>query len=239
MKSDLDFSAPDKVADFYRVSTAQHLRLNMVVSLDGNFVGPTGRSKDISGPLDLSVLLTLRLLSDVVLVGAKTALGEKYRYTHVREELKSVALHNPPFCLVSSTLNIPSDAPILSDPKHKPFIITAANNDFKWQENFERLSTLAQIHVSDSPKLDGAVIRSILHSLELNRIVCEGGPKLLQTLLDSDVVDELNLTVSPTIVGTTPSIGALGTALKRLKLIASATGDGFLFTRYQFDAQES
>jgi len=237
--TDLDFSSTDEVADFYRVSSTQHLRLNMVVSLDGNFAGPSGRSKDISGPLDLSVLLTLRLLSDVVLVGAKTALGEKYRYTQVREELKSVAGQNPPFCLVSSSLDIPSDAPILSDSAHKPFIITPSRSDVKWQENFERLSTLAQIHVCDSPQLDGDVIRSTLHSLGFNRIVCEGGPSLLQTLLDSDVIDELNLTISPTIVGTTPNVSALGKTLKRLQLIASANGEGFIFTRYQFGSQES
>ena len=72
-----------------------------------------------------------------------------------------------------------------------------------------------------------------------NRIVCEGGPSLLQTLLDSDVVDELNLTISPTIVGTTPNVGALGKTLKRLQLIASVNGEGFIFTRYQFGSQES
>ncbi len=239
MIEDLDFSAPANVADFYRVASEQHLRINMVVSLDGNFAGPSGRSTDISGPLDLSVLLMLRLLSEVVLVGSKTAIGEKYRYTQVREELKTIAPHNPPFCLVSSTLDIPSEAPIFADPEHKPFIIAPTNNDVKWQENFERLSAVAQIHVADSPKLDGATIRTAVHSLGFKKIVCEGGPKLLQTLLTADVVDELNLTISPTIVGTTPEVGALGNALKRLTLAASAKGDDFLFTRYQFQSADN
>jgi len=236
--AELDFSSASEVADFYRVSSMQHLRINMVVSLDGNFVGPTGRSRDISGPLDLSVLLTLRLLSDVVLVGAKTAIREKYRYTNVRGDLQVIATRNPPFCLVTSSLEIPSEAPIFSDTRNQPLIITAANTDSQWNENYDRLSKLAQIHVIDTPELDGTVIRNTLHSLGLNKIVCEGGPRLLQTMLASKAVDELNLTISPTIVGETTTIGALGSSLKRLEMTAVAKGEGFLFTRYQFGKQD-
>jgi riboflavin biosynthesis pyrimidine reductase len=237
--ADFEMSSAKDVADFYRVSSQQHLRINMVVSLDGNFVGPSGKSRDLSGPLDLSVLLTLRLLSDVVLVGAKTAIGEKYRYTAVRDELKTIAAHNPPFCLVSSTLDIPSEAPIFSDSANLPTIITSAGTDSSWQQNYDRLSELAQIQVIDSPELSGSAIRSTLHSLGFNRIVCEGGPRLLQTLLASEVVSELDLTVSPTIVGTKPTRGALGDAMKRLKLDSIAKGEDFLFTRYLLGTEES
>jgi riboflavin biosynthesis pyrimidine reductase len=231
---DSDFSSADGIADFYRVSADLHLRVNMVVSLDGNFAGPSGSSRDLSGPLDLKALLTLRLLSDVVLVGAKTALGEKYRYTQVRDDLRSVAPHNPPFCLISSTLQIPSEAPILSDSVHKPIIITCASGDAQWSENFNRLTPLADIHVLNTPALDGVKIRETLHSLGFKKIICEGGPKLLNTLLASQVVDELDLTISPTIVGSEPSAGALGHTFERLQLIAAVSAQDFIFSRYQF-----
>jgi len=231
---DSDFDSADAIADFYRVNSEQYLRVNMVVSLDGNFAGPSGSSRDLSGPLDLKVLLSLRLLSDVVLVGAKTAVGEKYRYTQVRDDVRSVAPINPPFCLVSSTLQIPSAAPILSDIAHKPVILTCASSDAQWTENFNRLTPLADIHVLETPSLTGAVIRETLHSLGFKKIICEGGPKLLNTLFASKVVDELDLTISPTIVGTTPKSSALGNTFERLQLIASHSKQDFVFSRYLF-----
>lgn len=232
MTSKSTFSNNDDIVDFYRVPDDVYFRVNMVVSLDGNFAGPSGRSRDLSGPKDLTVLLALRLLSDVVLVGATTAIGEKYRYTQVREDLSNVSKQNPPFCLVSSTLQIPSDAPIFADAKHVPYIITPASKDEVWQQNYARLSQLAQIQVIDVPKLDGRLIRDALHELDFNNILCEGGPKLLETLFASEVVNELDLTISPTIVGSPSPIGALGNSMKRLRLAATATDNDFLFTRY-------
>ena len=234
MTNDLDFSTADGIADFYRVANDEYLRANMVVSLDGNFVGPSGSSRDLSGPLDLTVLLTIRLLSDVVLVGAKTALGEKYRYTKVRDDLQTVASTNPPFCLVSSTLELPSEAPIFSDPTNHPHIITLDNKDSRWIENLERLAGVANIHVANDLVLDGNAIRNSLRAIGFKKVVCEGGPRLLQTLLESDAIDELALTISPTITGVPATAGALGNTLRNLHLAASTCAEDFVFSRYLF-----
>lgn len=228
------FSNASSIGDFYRVTNDEYFRVNMVVSLDGNFAGPSGRSRDLSGPKDLSVLLTLRLLSDVVLVGARTAIGEKYRYTKVREDLQDIAESNPPFCLVTSSLEIPDEAPIFSDTEHRPVILTASSSDETWHSNHARLAAVADIYVSDSPYLDGVIIKDSLHKLGFKKILCEGGPKLLQTLFSSNVVDELDLTISPTIVGRPAPVGALGETLKRLELTSSVTDDDFIFGRYLF-----
>jgi riboflavin biosynthesis pyrimidine reductase len=43
-----------------------------------------------------------------------------------------------------------------------------------------------------------------LHARGLKRLLCEGGPSLLTTLLKAGLVDDLYLTVSPQLVGTGP-----------------------------------
>ncbi|MYX24077.1 dihydrofolate reductase family protein, partial [Streptomyces sp. SID8380] len=60
------------------------LRANMVTTLDGAAFHD-GRSQGISGPGDMRVFGVLRALADVVVVGAGTARGERYRPAKARE----------------------------------------------------------------------------------------------------------------------------------------------------------
>ena len=55
------------------------LALSLVLSLDGQLVGPDHSSRSISGAEDLHWLRTLRASSDAVLVGAATAAAEGYK----------------------------------------------------------------------------------------------------------------------------------------------------------------
>jgi 5-amino-6-(5-phosphoribosylamino)uracil reductase len=221
-----------ELAQFYATSAPRWLRINMVLSLDGSYVGTSGSSRDLSSPEDLTVLLLLRALSDVVLVGAKTALGEKYQYRSIRPELKFIRSSNPPFCIVSQSLDLPSSAPIFADQTHPPFIITAHQDSPRWQENLSRLAQHANVHVVPKASLSGKTIRTALTELGFNKIVCEGGPTLIATLLADAIVDELNLTISPNIVGSAAAAPALGELPKTLALGALAKAGSHIFTRY-------
>ena len=59
---------------------AQRLvRANMIATLDGGATGPDHVTGSINGPADLRVFRALRVLADVVLVGAGTVRQERYR----------------------------------------------------------------------------------------------------------------------------------------------------------------
>ena len=60
--------------------------LSLVISLDGQLVGPDQSSRSISGPEDLDWLRRLRASSDIIVVGAATAEAEGYRPIRVRQE---------------------------------------------------------------------------------------------------------------------------------------------------------
>ena len=55
------------------------VRLNMISTPEGEFVGATGSSRDISNSLDRSLIIRLRQLSDVFVTGGNTYRIEKYR----------------------------------------------------------------------------------------------------------------------------------------------------------------
>ena len=74
-----------------------------------------------------------------------------------------------------------------------------------------------------------------LHGMGLGRVLTEGGPSLFRSLIESGLVDELCLTLSPLIAGAGPRRLTGGDplgALVALRLIAVVEGDGLLLTRY-------
>lgn len=73
-------------------------------------------------------------------------------------------------------------------------------DDAAWREAHGR-ATQPELIVASSP-LD---VPELLASLAGRRVLCEGGPHWFGTLLASDAVDELCLTMSPLLVGGTAS----------------------------------
>jgi riboflavin biosynthesis pyrimidine reductase len=61
------------------------VRLNMIATPDGKFVGSNGSSRDISNSLDRALILRLRELSDVYVTGGKTYRTEGYRIPKLRK----------------------------------------------------------------------------------------------------------------------------------------------------------
>jgi riboflavin biosynthesis pyrimidine reductase len=69
----------------------------------------------------------------------------------------------------------------------------------------------------------------------MRRILCEGGPYLLSTLVEHDLVDDMCLTVSPFLAGRQPTTTASKSHLEapsRLALRHVLTHEDLLYLRY-------
>jgi riboflavin biosynthesis pyrimidine reductase len=228
--ADLDDAA---LAEAYRLPAGRSLRVNFVASLDGAItVG--GRSAGLGSPGDKRVFRTLRALADVVLVGAGTAATERYR--PVDADLAVAALRtalgrpaSAPIAVVSGRASLaPGDR--LAVPS--TLLVTCAAADPA------RRAALADAGVTVLVcGEDGVDLPSALEELAgrgLVQVLCEGGPALLSSALAAGVVDELDLTVAPALVGAgQPHLlpGPLPDAV-RLELQQVLEEDGVLFTRY-------
>jgi riboflavin biosynthesis pyrimidine reductase len=155
----------------------------MIASLDGA-VAVDGTSGALGNPNDLEVLLTLRDLADVVLVGAGTARGEGYgppRKPGLRigvvTNSGSLDLDAPLFTSGSGFLVAPESAAV---DETQVDVLRAGGDrvDLAWA-----LATITSV-------VPGA-----------RYVQVEGGPTLNATLVAEDLVDELDLTLSPRIVG--------------------------------------
>jgi riboflavin biosynthesis pyrimidine reductase len=81
--------------------------------------------------------------------------------------------------------------------------------------------------------VDPAEMGGALHELGHTRLLCEGGPGLLTTLLEAGVVDELCLTTSPQLVGEGPRLVETMGSPAHLSLTALVHADpGVLLGRW-------
>lgn len=233
-----DELSTDDLVDAYAVPelppSGTHVRANLVASVDGAAT-LHGSSRGLGTPADRRLLGLLRDLCDVVLVGAGTARAERYgalRPAPARQARRSaLGLRPAPrLAVVSSTLDLDPDSPLLS-ARPRTILLThgAAPPD-----RLRALAGSAEIVVAGECAADPAVAVRELAARGLPRVLCEGGPELLGAMAAAKALDELCLTVSPLLVA-----GAAGRIMRGdlpgpagLGLRHVLEEDGALFLRY-------
>lgn len=180
-------------------SDAPVLRVNFVSSVDGA-VTHDGRSGGLSDEADKRHFELLRRVCDVVLVGAGTVRDEGYGPMRVSEESACWRVANglpehPVFALVSGSLDLDPESRIFTDAPVRPIIFTTSRGAHR----AAAFADLADVVVAGNDRVPGPDIVSALHERSLRNVLCEGGPDLFGSMLADGVVDELFLTVNPTL----------------------------------------
>jgi 5-amino-6-(5-phosphoribosylamino)uracil reductase len=187
--------------------------LCMVASLDGSTVvggEAEGNSRALSNPTDQQVLLTLRSFADMLLVGAATVRREGYGPPRVPGQRLAVVSRAARF-----DFDLPlwtSGRAILLLPEDAPAVpvpsIRAGRGDL------DLVAAIAQ--------------------LDADFVQAEGGASLNGLLAAGDLIDEINLSVAPLIVGGDGSRVSAGAPelVRRMRLAHVLEHDDFLFTRY-------
>lgn len=178
------------------------LRVNFVSSVDGAAT-VDGVSGALGGPADLRLFDLLRRLADVVLVAAGTARTEGYGPMVLGEDAAAWRVAaglapQPVFALVSRSLELDPASPIFADAPVRPIVLTTASAP---QDRRVALAEVADVIECGDEDVDPRTAVAALVGRGLAQIHCEGGPSLFAALLAGDVVDELCLTVAPTLVG--------------------------------------
>lgn len=216
-------------------SDAPVLRVNFVSSVDGA-VTHDGRSGGLSDEADKRHFELLRRVCDVVLVGAGTVRDEGYGPMRVSEESARWRVANglqehPVFALVSGSLDLDPESRIFTDAPVRPIIFTSSRGAHR----AAAFAGLADVVVAGIDRVPGPDIVSALHERSLRNILCEGGPHLFGSMLADGVVDELFLTVNPTLeVGDARRISAGELAEPARLTLASILASGStLLLRYR------
>ncbi|MCT4352335.1 pyrimidine reductase family protein [Streptomyces sp. Je 1-79] len=215
------------------------LRANMVSSLDG--AGQhDGRSQPLSSDGDMRIFGMLRGLADVIVVGAQTVRQEGYRPARAREAFaarRAAAGQGPApvIAVVSASLDLDFSAPLFTEPLVPTLVLTGAVAPA--DRMTEAMKAGAEVVIAgDGPGVEPARAVAALAERGLRRQLTEGGPRLLGQFVAAGVLDELCLTVSPTMTagGAQRIAGGPSVEVPQRFAVASLLEEaGFLFTRYR------
>ena len=190
----------EQILGLYAPPHGPWLRMNFVESLDGA-VTREGRSGGLGGDGDRRVFELLRRWADVVLVGAGTVRTEGYGAMRLSAEAASWRrahglAEQPVFALVSGRLDLDPTSSVFVDAPVRPLVLTVEEAP---AERRARLAEVADVLDVRGTAVDPRALREVLHARGHERIHSEGGPTLFGTLLAAGVVDELCLTLAPTL----------------------------------------
>lgn len=156
-------------------------------------------SHGIGNDKDFALLNRVRLWSDVVLVGAGTARAENYFGVRTTNQQREERIRNgqaavPPIAVVSQSMEFDTSTQLFYDTLTPPLILVPEADI-----NPERAAELESVGAIIVPCGDGTPpeIVSALRSRGLQRIVCEGGPSMFESLLRHALVDIIHLTMAP------------------------------------------
>lgn len=170
------------------------VRANFIATVDGRVTGRDGTSSSINNTADKQVFDVLRSLADVVLVGAGTVRAEGYGRISSGPDAAA-----PDLVVVSNSGIMPhSVAASPGDdsgvPRGRALLGTHAAAPQSWA---------GETIVAGEDTVDLAALVRLLHERGYRSVLCEGGPHLLTSMLAAGLVDELAVTTSPRLVGTT------------------------------------
>jgi len=116
----------------------------------------------------------------------------------------------PLACVVTASLDLPPDLPLLADPDSQVAIVTGSDASLPETPaggGAARVEYVRARREDDDgsharPSLDLPAALAELHDrLHVRTLLCEGGPHLNTQLLSAGLVDELFLSVSPLLAG--------------------------------------
>jgi len=226
------YSYPDRLEKSW-------VRSNFITSVDGGATAD-GKSGALAGPGDRTLFQLMRALADVVVVGAGTVRIENYGGVQLSVGARQGRQARgqaevPPIAIVTQSGRLERDMLVFTHTEVAPLVLTCTAAAAGTRHYLGGAAEVLDCSGADPGAVDMGVMLAMLASRGLRRVLTEGGPRLHSSFIEADLLDELCLTLAPTVVGgqarriaTGP--GQVRTAMHRAHLLADDAA--YLYTRY-------
>jgi riboflavin-specific deaminase-like protein len=174
------------------------------MTADGKITTRNFSSVDFTSREDKLHLLRQRSLGDAVMIGHSTLKRDNVRLGLPHAEMREarVARGQTPYPLrviVSGEGKIDVRLKIFQSDISPILIFSTTRMPRK---NRQALLGKATLHLAKSRDVDlGEMLRTLRSKYKVRKVACEGGAKLFRSLLEKDLVDQLNLTIAPHLFG--------------------------------------
>ncbi len=219
--------------------------VNMAMTVDGKITSAKREYPRFASPQDRTRMDRLRAGADALMVAAGTVRADNpalhVRTKSIREEREAGGKpHAPHRVLVSASADIPGDSRFF-DTTHGGDSILVTTETVA-EANLRRFEGRAEVWRLGQQRVDLRAALATLRKRGVDRLLVEGGGELNWALLELDLVDELYVTVTPTLLGGRDAPTLLGGASwsmekhRRLRLLELDREGDELFCRYSIEA---
>ncbi len=218
--------------------------LNMAMTVDGKITSVKREYPDFASRRDRVQMDRLRAGADALMVAAGTVRADNPAF-HIRtkairrESETGGKLHAPHRVLVSASADIPEDSRFF-DTTHGGDSILVTTETVA-EGNLERFAGRAEVWRLGRERVDLRAALAALRKRGVDRLLVEGGGELNWTLLELDLVDELYVTIAPTLLGGRDAptlLGGTGWPMNErrcLRLLEIERDGDELFCRYSIE----
>ena len=214
-----------QIAELYPWPGDFWIRANFAQSLNGK-VTDDSKLLYLATEKDKFLFRYLRATADCLIIGRQTAISQPYqeiklskKYLPLRHTYEPLQL-----VLVSNSLEFPPG--FFANFNHKPLLVTNQNSLVSHSEILPWVEPI----ILGEVKVDLNLLKSELIKRGYLRVLCEGGPDLVTSLVNFDLIDEIDLTVSNQLVASSGK-SILSSNLKTEKI------DFFYFEQVLYDQE--
>ncbi|MDQ2824999.1 MAG: RibD family protein [Verrucomicrobiota bacterium] len=184
------------------------------MTVDGKITTRTFSPVDFTSREDKAHLMRQRSLGDAVLIGHTTLERDNVRLGLPQAELRQARIKRgqtpyPLRVIVSNEGKIDNRLNIFQTDISPVVIFSTTRMPRKFRCG---LMEKAILHLSKSRHVDLAgMLQALRQTYKIRTVACEGGATLFRSLLECDLVDQLNLTIAPYLFGgaSAPSLTGL------------------------------
>jgi GTP cyclohydrolase II len=166
-------------------------------SLDGSLTAQPGEPTGLSGPESSILTHWLRAYHDAILVGIGTVKADNPRLT-----VRLVDGSHPQPIILDRLLETPHDSYLIRDHPSPTWIATSSQGIAKSRE-LEAFSNLRllELPLDQKKHLSLTALLDCLSNLGIQRLMVEGGAKVITSFLVQRLVDQVILTIAPRYSG--------------------------------------
>lgn len=180
-------------------SQRPYLLANMAMSADGKTAAPRSLFSRLGSAADQSNLYKLRATVDGVLCGAATIAKDNASLLPAKRNRRQ---NQKPFYRIAATGtgSLPWTSPLFKTTTSPILILTTDSAHQKTRERYRAIA--AGIHITKGKQINWIqALAWLREKWRIRRLLLEGGGTLNQSLFRLDLVDEINLTICPFIIG--------------------------------------
>lgn len=177
--------------------------VNVAMSADGKLSTRERRQVKISGTADFQRVDRIKAASDAIMVGIGTVLADDPSLTVKSPELKAERIaqgqdENPIRVVVDSRGRTPIEAAILNKGPGRRIVAVAGTAA---EQNRKALEGKAEVIATGVESVDLSALLEALHARGVRRLMVEGGGTLIWSLIEADLVDEIQTFVGNLVIG--------------------------------------